>query len=121
MTFIDVTGERPTPGLIAGYSILAVVALVLGAWAIYLGRSRLHYRNMFSVRVLLPLALLILSLENAILASSRRLYDKRISDGTDNDFDSCPFIQAIFVLQTFEVPILLIAVFELTYLVHKRL
>lgn len=120
MTFIDITGERPTPGLIAGYSILAVVALVLGAWAIYLGRSRLHYRNMFSVRVLLPLALLILALENAALASSGRLYDELISDDIDNDFDSYPFIQAIFALQTFEVPILLIAVFELTYLVHKR-
>ena len=30
------------------------------------------------------------------------------------------FLKAVFVLQTFEVPILLIVVFEITYLVHKR-
>lgn len=35
-------------------------------------------------------------------------------------FDSLLFYKAIFVLQTFEVPILLIVVFEITYLVHKR-
>jgi len=31
-----------------------------------------------------------------------------------------PLVRAIFVLQTFEVPILLIVMFEVTYLIHKR-
>ncbi len=120
MTFIDITGGRPSGGLIAGYSILTVYSLVLAIWAIYLGRKRLHYRSFFSVRVLFPLALLILALENVALASSGRLYDNLISDEADNNFDHYVFIDAVFVLQTFEVPILLIVIFELTYLVHKR-
>jgi len=33
---------------------------------------------------------------------------------------SHPLVRAIFVLQTFEVPILLIVMFEVTYLIHKR-
>lgn len=31
-----------------------------------------------------------------------------------------PLVRAIFVLQTLEVPILLIVMFEVTYLIHKR-
>jgi len=90
------------------------------AWAVNLGRSRLHYRSFFSVRVLFPVALFILALENAALAASGNIYDSHIVEDGNENFDSNVFIQAVFVLQTFEVPILLIVVFEITYLVHKR-
>mmetsp|Transcript_15052 Transcript_15052/g.30623 ORF Transcript_15052/g.30623 Transcript_15052/m.30623 type:complete len:484 (-) Transcript_15052:273-1724(-) len=120
MTFIDITGGRPSGGLIAGYSLLTVYSLALAVWAVYLGGKRLHYRSFVSVRVLFPLALLILALENASLASSGRLYDNLISDEAGNNFDHYVFIDFVFVVQTFEVPILLIVIFELTYLVHKR-
>lgn len=120
MTFIDTSGGRPSPGLIAGYSILCVVSLVCDVWAVHLGRTRLHYRSFFSVRVLFPLALFILALENAALAASGREYDDLQQEGQNQNFESNLFYKAVFVLQTFEVPILLIVVFEVTYLVHKR-
>jgi len=84
---------------------------------------------------LFPIALCILALENAALAVSGRIYDnmevnvnvntEENGDGggdvveTEN-FDNNIFIKAVFVLQAFEVPILLIVIFEITYLVHKR-
>jgi len=119
MTFIDITGSDPSPGLIAGYSILSAVSLVCTAWAIYLGRSRLHYHSSFSVRILFPVALALLTLENIALAISGLVYEKLETDGEDNNYDSYLFMKAIFVLQPFEVPLLLVVVFELTYLVHK--
>jgi hypothetical protein len=120
MTFIDITGGDPSPGLIAGYSILAVVSLACTLWAIHLGRSRLHYNSSFSVRILFPVALAILTLENIALAISGLIYDKLENDGVDDsNYDSYLFVKAIFILQPFEVPLLLVVVFELTYLVHK--
>lgn len=156
MTFIDVSQGRPSSGLIAGFAILCVVSLICTAWAVNLGRSRMHYRSFFSVRVLFPIALFILALENAALAASGRIYDQLVDQGDDANFEDNLFIKAVFVLQwvlqlfssiscsivhntssffadyctlfhflcisvrAFEVPILLIVVFEITYLVHKR-
>ncbi|KAL3797846.1 hypothetical protein HJC23_006884 [Cyclotella cryptica] len=120
MTFIDMTGGAPSPGLIAGYSILSVVSLACTGWAVHLGRTRLHYHSFFSVRVLFPLALFILTLENIALALSGLIYKDLENDGVDNNYDSNLFMKAIFILQPFEVPILLVVMFELTYLVHKR-
>ena len=102
MTFIDISHGRPSPGLIAGYSILCVVSIICTAWAINLGRCRQHYRSFFSVRVLFPFALFILALENAALAASGKLYDNLIEEGGDkntSDFNSNLFIKAVLVLQ----------------------
>ena len=70
------------------------------------------------MRVLFPFALFILALENAALAASGLVYDDLIEQG--ENYNDRPFFKAIFVLQPFIVPILLIVIFELTYLVHKR-
>lgn len=118
MTFIDPTQKPPSPGLIAGYVILTIVSLACAVWAIQLGRQRTHYRLFFSVRVLFPIAILILALENAALAASGRLMQQTVK-GT-SVVKMHPLVRAIFVLQTFEVPILLIVMFEVTYLIHKR-
>lgn len=118
MTFIDVSQGRPSTGFIVGFSILSFVSLLCTCWAVNLGRSRLHYRSFFSVRVLFPFALFILALENAALAASGLVYDDLIEQG--ENYNDRPFFKAIFVLQPFIVPILLIVIFELTYLVHKR-
>lgn len=120
MTFIDVSAGRPSPGLIAGHSLLCVVSLMCTAWAVNLGRSRQHYQSFFSVRVLFPVTLIILALENAALAASGAIYDRHIDEDGYENFDSNLFIKVVFVLQSFIVPILLIVVFEITYLVHKR-
>ncbi|KAK1740527.1 hypothetical protein QTG54_008622 [Skeletonema marinoi] len=118
MTFIDPTQQPPTPGLIAGYVILTLVSLACTIWAIQLGRHRTHYRLFFSVRVLFPIAILILALENATLAASGKLMAQTIEGISVVEVH--PLVRAIFVLQTFEVPILLIVMFEVTYLIHKR-
>ncbi|KAL7540656.1 hypothetical protein ACHAWF_006747 [Thalassiosira exigua] len=120
MTFIDVSQGRPSTSLIVGYAVLCVISVLCAYWAVNLGRSRLHYRSFFSVRVLFPIALCILALENAALAATRRLYDNIMAAGGDENYGSNLFIRAVFILQTFEVPILLIVIFEITYLVHKR-
>lgn len=66
------------------------------------------------------MALSILTLENISLAVSGLYYDELANDGIDNNYESSLFMKAVFILQPFEVPILLIVVFELTYLAHKR-
>ena len=105
MTFMDISRGRPTPGLIAGYSILCVVSLVCFYWAVSIGRSRQHYRSFFSVRILFPLALFISALENAALASSGRFYDEyagdddTVDDEEEATFESNFFIRAVIVLQ----------------------
>ena len=118
MTFIDPSAQAPTPGLIAGYIILTFVSLGCTIWAIQLGRQRTHYRLFFSVRVLFPIAILILALENAALSASGKLMEQSVQGMTVVELH--PLVRAIFVLQTFQVPILLIVMFEVTYLIHKR-
>lgn len=123
MTFIDVTQGRPSTDLIVGFSFLCVVSVCAAIAAVNLGRSRLHYQSFFSVRVLFPFALFILALENAAYAASGVIYDAWIlgkGGESHNNIDDNPYIKAILVLQTVEVPILLVVTFEITYLVHKR-
>ena len=99
MTFIDKSQGRPSSGIIAGYAILCVVSLLCAYWAVNMGRSRQHYRSFFSVRVLFPIALFILALENAALAASGKIYDRLIADGGKENFDNNLFIKAVFMLQ----------------------
>ncbi|KAL9179898.1 hypothetical protein ACHAXT_007868 [Thalassiosira profunda] len=120
MTFIDVSAGRPSTGLIVGYSVLCAVSVFCAGWAVHLGRSRFHYHSFFSVRVLFPLALFILALENAALATSGLFYSQLEKEGDGENYESFVFYDVVFVLQAFEVPILLIVIFEITYLVHKR-
>ena len=124
MTFIDVSQGRPSTELIVGFSFLCVVSVCTAVSAVILGNSRIHYQSFFSVRVLFPLALFILALENAAYAASGRMYDVWVlgEEGGEShaNLDDSPFIRAIIVLQTLEVPILLVVTFEITYLVHKR-
>ena len=118
MTFIDPTQKLPSPGLVAGYIILTLVSLACTAWAVQLGCQRTHYRHFFSVRVLFPIAILILALENASLAASGKFIEQ--SQEGDMMVEAHPLVRAIFILQPFEVPFLLIVTFEVTYLIHKR-
>jgi len=118
MTFIDPSQPLPSPGLIAGYIILTLVSLACTICAVQLGRHRRHYRLFFSVRVLFPIAILILGFENASLAASGKLMQQS-EEGTTM-IEAHPLVRAIFVLQAFEVPILLVVMFEVTYLIHKR-
>ena len=118
MTFIDDTVTPPSPELIAGYTILTLVSLACTVWAIHLGRHRTHYRLFFSVRVLFPIAILILALENAILAATGKIVANSKED--DTLVKENPLVKSILILQCFEVPILLIVIFEVTYLIHKR-
>ena len=104
-----------------------MVSVCTAIAAVILGNSRIHYQSFFSVRVLFPLALFILALENAAYAASGRMYDVWVLGDNENgdeeshaDLDDNPFVRAIIILQTLEVPILLIVTFEITYLVHKR-
>ena len=97
MTFIDITGGKPSSGLIAGYSILCVVSILCTIWAVNIGR-RHQYKSFFSVRVLFPLGIIILALENAALAASGLIYDNIMERGEEN-FDGNAFIEAVFVLQ----------------------
>ena len=120
MTFIDPTQQPPGPGLIAGYVILTLVSLACTVWAVQLGRHRTHYRLFFSVRILFPIAILILALENATLSARGKLMEQAQEDPNISMVEARPLVRAIFVLQTFEVPILLIVMFEVTYLIHKR-
>jgi hypothetical protein len=96
MTFIDASQGHPSTALIVGFSFLCVVSLCTAVAAVILGRSRLHYRSFFSVRVLFPLALFISALENATLAASGRIFDVWV-EGSNSNLDI--FLKIVFVLQ----------------------
>ena len=68
--------------------------------------------------MLFPIAILILALENAILAATGKIVANSKED--DTPVKENPLVKSILILQCFEVPILLIVIFEVTYLIHKR-
>uniref|UniRef100_A0A7S4RTW4 Transmembrane protein n=2 Tax=Ditylum brightwellii TaxID=49249 RepID=A0A7S4RTW4_9STRA len=113
MTFIDPSAEPPTTGMITGYIILVIAFLFCFLKAVRLGQTRSHYRSFFAIRFLLPLCCFILAVETATLAASG-IYSENKS------LDDNVWIQIVYVIQAFEVPILLQSTFETCYLVHKR-
>ena len=121
MTLIHPSYPKPTPALVALYAVLVVFYLLCGARAAHLGSTRSHYYNIYTVRFLFPLTCVILALENATLASSRHFYDaaESSSDGRVSVAQQ-NFLYFVFACVSLAVPILLVATFELTYLVHKR-
>jgi hypothetical protein len=121
MTLIDPSYPKPPSALVAGYAVLVVFYLLCGARAAHLGSTRSHYYNIYTVRFLFPLACVILALENATLASSPHFYDTAESspDGRISVAQQS-FLYFVFACVSLAVPILLVATFELTYLVHKR-
>ena len=121
MTLIDPSYPTPSSALVAGYAVLCVFYLLCGARAAHLGSTRSHYYHIYTVRFLFPLLCVILALENATLASSRRFYDTA-EDSPDGEISAAQqsFLYFVFACVSLAVPILLVATFELTYLVHKR-
>lgn len=122
MGLIDPSYPKPSPALVAGYAVLVVFYLLCGARAAHLGSTRSHYYNIYTVRFLFPLTCGMLALENATLASSRHFYDTAESspDGRSISVAQQSFLYFVFACVSLAVPILLVATFELTYLVHKR-
>jgi hypothetical protein len=102
----------PTAGLMAGYIILAILALFCAVRAFRLGSARSQYRGIYAIRYLLPLSALVFALENATLASSGGFH------GTGGG--GRWFLHFVSACITLEVPMLLLATFEIMYLVHKR-
>jgi len=92
MIFIDQSQARLSPGFIAGYSVLCALSLPIG-------RSHQHYRSFFSVRILFPLALSVMALENTVLAASGCMYAGMVEEsGDDVNFKDNMFMKVLSVL-----------------------
>jgi len=112
MTFIDNRAEKPSTAHVVLFSITSFFFFLCAIVAFQRGRTRRHYRATFPVWCLFPIACLISMLENIVLATSGIFIEKKMDDTL--------FLKVVFVLQAFQVPILLVTIFELTYIVHKR-
>jgi hypothetical protein len=112
MTFIDNSGDVPTPAFISLYAITAVLYLFCAFYSFYRSNTHRHYSSLCSIRILFPLANLSCAIENITLAASGKIIE--------NELDSHELLKVVFVLHALQVPIFLITIFELTYLVHKR-
>jgi len=112
MTFIDDRAEPPTTAQVVLFSITAFFFFICAIIAFQRGRTRRHYRATFPVWCLFPIACIISTLENIVLATSGVFIEKQMDDSL--------ILKIVFVLQAFQVPILLVTIFELTYIVHKR-
>ena len=112
MTFIDSSADKPTKTQIVLFSILAFFFFVCAVIAFHRGRTRRHYRATFPVWCLFPIACVTSGLENVVLATSGVFIERK--------WDDALFLKIVFVLQAFQVPILLVTIFELTYIIHKR-
>lgn len=112
MTFIDSRAEKPSTTQVVLFSITSVLFFLCALVAFHRGRTRRHYRATFPVWCLFPVACIISALENVVLATSGIFIEKKMDDSF--------FLKVVFVLQAFQVPILLATMFELTYIIHKR-
>lgn len=112
MTFIDNKSEPPTTVQIILFCILTVAFMVITYKLIFQTQTRRHYHRVITVRFLLPFGLICCVLENIALACSGVIIE--------NESDDHILLRIIFVLQATQVPVFLLALFELTYLVHKK-
>jgi len=112
MTFIDSSAEKPSTTQVVLFSITSVLFLLCALISFHRGITRRHYRATFPVWCLFPAACIISALENVVLATSGVFIEKKMDDAL--------FLKVVFVLQAFQVPILLATIFELTYIIHKR-
>jgi len=112
MTFIDNGAEKPTTLQVVLFVITSICFFICAFIAFQHGRTRRHYFSTFPIWCLFPIACVISGLENVVLASSGVFIEKKMDDSV--------FLKIIFVLQACQVPILLVTMFELTYIVHKR-
>jgi hypothetical protein len=115
MTFIDKDTKPPSPLQIALFSITSFVYMICGLWAFYRAHSRRHYRRVYVIRFLLPINCFFCSVENIYLALSS-IFIKNEQESLSLH----PLLLILFVLQSIQVPIYLVSIFELTYLIHKR-
>lgn len=111
MTFIDNSAEKPTHLQVIIFISLSTAYLFCTFFACVRARQFMLYQSI-SIRLLIPIACLILALENAVLASSGPIITNKMDDKW--------WLKILFVLQAFVIPILLLKLFEMTYLVHKR-
>ena len=112
MTFIDNSASKPTMAKIVLFALLSFGFSICGTYTMARTHARRHYQRVYSVRILFPIASFFSAVENLTLALSGII--------VENEWDDSIYLKIIFVMQAMQVPILLVTVFELTYLVHKR-
>lgn len=112
MTFIDNNSEPPSTVQIILYCILTVAFMAITYKIIFQTQTRRHYHRVITVRFLLPFGLICCVMENIALACSGVIIQ--------NEADDHILLKIIFVLQATQVPVFLLALFELTYKVHKK-
>jgi len=104
--------QKTTTFQIFLFSTLAATSLIFTFFAFRRVHTRRHYRIIPSIRLLFPTVCIISSLESAHCAAS----------GHFNEMtnDKVIIFMIITILPAFKVPMLLVTIFELTFLVHKR-
>mmetsp|Transcript_6434 Transcript_6434/g.9350 ORF Transcript_6434/g.9350 Transcript_6434/m.9350 type:complete len:345 (+) Transcript_6434:168-1202(+) len=112
MTFIDNQSKIPSVVEICLFSVLAFISLICCYIAFRRCNKQSHYKSLYSVRLLLPFVCLLSAIENTALAISGHFIKSGNADNAG--------LKTIFVLTSFEIPCMLIVVFELSYLIHKR-
>lgn len=114
MTFIDETAEKPSTFQVLCFTALVIISFTCCLIATRRGYSRRHYRNIFSISCLFPLCCFICALENATLAASGKIIEN------DGEAENLLYLKILFCIQSMEAPILLMVVFDLTYLANKN-
>jgi len=119
MTFIE-PDDLPSSAKIVAYCILSILSIICCTKSYTLGSTKSHYEEIPVVRYLFPFACLISAFENACLAAAALLIAGIDSNSKAINTLTMTIITVLFVLQAFIVPILLVVIFEVCYLVHKR-
>lgn len=115
MTFIDNNAEKPTLAEIIIFSLIALLFFLCAVVTFHRTNTRRHYSKIYSVRILLPIACLSCLAENVAIAGSGSIVEQNLVGTSRHNW-----LKVVFVVQSFQVPIYLVTIFELTYLVHKR-
>lgn len=99
------------------FAILVVIASMCAFGTARIAHSKHHYHQVRTVRYLLPLVCIIFAVENLFLASKKWFFN---SEFNENNIYQKVLIYILFVLQATGVPILLLVIFDVCYLIHKR-
>lgn len=97
--------------------MLALIAFICTYGTTRIAHSKNHYNQVKTVRYLLPFACIVFGLENLFLALKSFFLEPVLDD---NSFSSQIVYYILLVLQTTEIPILLLVTFDICYLIHKR-
>lgn len=103
-------------GFVVSFVVLSLISLLCFVKTVMIAYAKNHYQQVQTIRILFPAVCLVCCSVNAILACSPYILSGASPPVPSENIT----IQVVLFLQTTQVPMLLMVIFEVCYLIHKR-